>query len=167
MVDYRKNADIFQNDWIEDEVETGSARGCGLEFYLSKNKGAVTGWISYTLSRARNRIGGEEYRPVYDRPHNLKLFVNWEMNRHWSLSSTFSYASGMNLTLPIGKYESEHVLVYIYSARNGYRAPAFHQLDFSATWRIRQDRNLSFPSSMLIAGKMCSLFMQGGKGTFL
>ena len=60
VVDYRKNADIFQNDRIEDEVETGSARGCGLELYLSKNKGAVTGWISYTLSRARNRIGGEE-----------------------------------------------------------------------------------------------------------
>lgn len=143
VVDYRENADIFQNTQIETEVETGSAKGGGLELYLSKNKGALTGWLSYTLSRARNRIGGMEYRPVYDRPHNLKLFVNWEVNERWSLSSTFSYASGMNLTMPIGKYYSEHVLVYIYSARNGYRAPAFHQLDLSATWRIRQDRSLS------------------------
>lgn len=144
VVDYRQNADIFQNDRIENELETGFAKGSGLEFYFSRNKGPVTGWLSYTLSRARNHIGGMEYRPVYDRPHNLKLFLNWEVNSHWSLSSTFSYASGMNLTLPIGKYYSEHVLVYIYSARNGYRAPAFHQLDFSATWRIKQDRSLSF-----------------------
>ena len=143
VVDYKKNADIFQNDRIEDEVETGFAKGCGVEFYFSKNRGPLTGWLSYTLSQARNHVGGDVYRPVYDRPHSLKLFLSWEVGKHWLLSSTFSYASGMNLTAPVGKYSSENMLVYIYTDRNGYRAPAFHQLDFSATWRIRQGRNLT------------------------
>ena len=166
VVDYRKNADIFQNDRIENEVETGSAKGYGLELYLSRNRGPVTGWLSYTHSWARNRIGGEEYRPVYDRPHSLKLFVNWEINKHWSLSSTFSYASGMNLTLPIGKYNSEGVLVYIYSKRNGYRAPAFHQLDFAATWRIRQDRSLSLSIINAYSRKNVFSIYAGRQGHF-
>ena len=166
VVDYRKNADIFQNDRIENEVETGSAKGYGLELYLSRNRGPVTGWLSYTHSWARNRIGGEEYRPVYDRPHSLKLFVNWEIDKHWSLSSTFSYASGMNLTLPIGKYNSEGVLVYIYSKRNGYRAPAFHQLDFAATWRIRQGRSLSLSIINAYSRKNVFSIYAGRQGHF-
>ncbi len=54
------------------------------------------------------------------------------------MSSTFSYSSGMNLTLPVGKYELHGAVLYIYSSRNGYRAPAFHQLDLSGTYRMRK-----------------------------
>lgn len=142
VVDYVENANIFQNDRIEKEVESGTAEGTGLELYFSKNQGALTGWLSYTLSRARNNINGENYKPIYDRPHNLKLFLNWNIGSHWSLSSTFSYASGMNLTLPVGKYYFHHSVFYIYSGRNGYRAPAFHQLDFSTTYKWK-NRSLS------------------------
>ena len=71
VVDYVENANIFQNDRIEKEVESGTAKGTGLELYFSKNQGALTGWLSYTLSRARNNINGKEYKPIYDRPHNL------------------------------------------------------------------------------------------------
>lgn len=141
VVDYKENADVFQNDQIENEVETGFVKSCGVEFSFSKNHGPLTGWLSYTLSKARNHIGGSVYKPVYDRPHNLKFFLSWEVSKHWLLSSTFSYASGMNITAPVGKYSSENMVVYIYTDRNGYRAPAFHELDFSATWRIKRNRS--------------------------
>lgn len=141
VADYKENADIFQNEQIETEVEIGSARGCGVEFYLSKNRGALTGWLSYTLSRARNDIGGIEYRPVYDRPHNLRLFLDWQIGERWSLSSTFSYASGMCLTLPVGKYHFHDAVFYIYSARGGYRAPAFHELSLAGTYWLKPGRS--------------------------
>lgn len=141
VVDYKENADIFQNEQIETEVESGRAEGWGVELYLSKNRGALTGWLSYTLSRTRNHIGGEEYRPAYDRPHNLKLFLDWKMDSRWSFSSTFSYASGMNLTLPVGRYHFQEAVFYIYSGRGGYRAPAFHELNLAATYRMQQGRS--------------------------
>lgn len=50
----------------------------------------------------------------------------------------FLYCSGMNLTLPVGKYEFQGALLYIYSSRNGYRAPAYHQLDLSAAYRMKK-----------------------------
>lgn len=143
VVDYKEDANIFQNDQIETEVETGSAKGYGIEFYLSKNQGALTGWLSYTFSRVRNNINGLEYKPTYDRPHNLKLFLNLNIGSRWSLSSTFSYTSGMNLTLPVGKYHYHEAVFYIYSGRNGYRAPAFHQLDLATTYRLKKDRTLT------------------------
>ncbi len=141
IIDFKDNVDIFMDNMVEKEVEQGEAKSYGLEFYLSKNKGALTGWASYTLSRSRNRlanISDSEYRPVYDRPHNLKLFVNYHINKRWSLSSTFSYCSGMNLTLPVAKYEFQGTILYIYSSRNGYRAPAYHQLDLSATYHMKK-----------------------------
>lgn len=141
VVDFKDNVNLFLNNTIEKEVEQGESESYGVELYLSKNRGPLTGWLSYTLSRARNRLANikdTEYRPVYDRPHNLKLFLNYELNKRWSLSSTFSYCSGMNLTMPIGKYDFQGTVLYIYSSRNGYRAPAFHQLDFSAAYHMKK-----------------------------
>lgn len=141
MIDYIDDANIFLNNKLEDQIQTGSSQSYGIELYLSKNRGALTGWVSYTLSRARNHIQGikdTEYPPVYDRPHNLKVFLNYKVGRKWTLASTFSYCSGMNLTLPIGQYYFQGIPFSIYSSRNGYRAPAFHQLDFSATKELRK-----------------------------
>lgn len=141
IVDYKDDADIFLNNKLEDQIETGHSQAYGVEFYFSKNTGPLTGWVSYTLSRARNYVKGikdTEYPPVYDRPHNLKIFVNYRAGRKWSFASTFSYCSGINLTLPIGQYFFQGIPFSIYSSRNGYRAPAFHQLDISVTKEFKK-----------------------------
>lgn len=142
VIDYKDNADIFLNNRIEEQIETGSAKGYGVEFHLAKRSGQLTGWVSYTYARAYNRMEGidkgAEYPSIYDRPHNLRLFLNYNVNKRWSLSSAFSYISGMTLTVPIGAYHYENSLFYVYSSRNGYRAPAFHQLDLSATYHLKR-----------------------------
>lgn len=163
IIDFKDDVNIFMNNLIEKEVEQGEAESYGVEFYLSKNKGDLTGWASYTLSHVRNRLANikdTEYRPVYDRPYNLKLFLNYNINKRWSLSSTFSYCSGMNLTLPVGKYEFQGALLYIYSSRNGYRAPAYHQLDLSAAYRMKKEL-LLVRLLIFITGRMYFLFMRG------
>lgn len=142
VIDYKDNADVFLNNRIEDQVEVGLGKGYGVEFRFAKQSGQLTGWVSYTYARAHNRMEGidkgVEYPSIYDRPHNLRLFLDYNVGKRWSLSSTFSYTSGMNLTLPIGTYHYENSLLYVYSSRNGYRAPAFHQLDLSATYKWRR-----------------------------
>lgn len=139
IVDYKDNANLFLNDRLEEQLLFGGkSKGYGIECYFAKNHGILTGKISYTYSRALNRIegieGGKEYPSATDRPHNLKLFLNIALSSRWNVSSTFSYHSGMNLTLPVGQYFYDEYMYYIYSSRNGYRAPAFHQLDFSITY---------------------------------
>lgn len=143
VADYKDNANLFLNDRLEEQLLFGGiSKGYGVECYLAKNRGTLTGKISYTYSKSRNRIegieGGKEYPSAMDRPHNLKVFLNCALSRSWDLSSTFSYHSGMNLTLPVGQYYYDQYIYYIYSSRNGYRAPAFHQLDFSIAYHSRR-----------------------------
>lgn len=145
IVDFVDNANIFLNNQIESQLGFGSSKAYGTEFYFSKNSGRLTGWISYTLSRARNKVltfEDIEYSPAYDRPHSLKIFLNYEAGRRrrCAFAATFSYNSGMNLTLPIAHYKTQGTTFYIYSKRNGYRASAFHQLDLSMTCKLRKGR---------------------------
>lgn len=145
IVDYTDNANIFLNNQVETQLGTGHSDAYGAEFYASKNQGRFTGWISYTLSRARNKIvtfEDSEYPPVYDRPHSLKIFLSYEAGRKrkCAFSAAFSYNSGMNLTLPVAHYQTQGTTFFIYSTRNGYRAPAFHELDLSMTCKLRKGR---------------------------
>lgn len=148
VADFVDNANIFLNNRIEEQLNTGYAKAYGAELYMAKNRGRLTGWVSYTLSRARNYVDtfeDKEYRPVYDRPHSLKVFLNYEAGRkrRCAFSATFSYNSGMNLTVPIGHYRTNGTTFYVYSARNGYRAPAFHELDLSMTCKTGKGGRLT------------------------
>lgn len=137
--DYKDNVDIFMNNEPENIVEMGQAYSTGVEFSLIKEKGKLTGWVNYTLSRTRNKINGinnnQAYAPVYDRPHNLKAVLSYRLSDRWSLSSTFALRSGMNVTIPVGYYQFQGVTFYEYGERNGYRAPLYHQLDVQLAYK--------------------------------
>ncbi len=139
IVDYKDNANIFMNNKIEEQLEKGWTDSYGIEFYLSKNHGPLTGWVSYTLSKATNHIktvnNGKGYAPVYDRPHDLKLFGTYQISSKWWASSTLTLRSGMNVTMPISHYVYQGSAFYEYTERNGYRAPMFRQLDIAFTYR--------------------------------
>lgn len=122
IVDFVDNANIFLNNQIESQLGFGFSKAYGAEFYFSKNVGQLTGWISYTLSRAQNKVATFEdnaYPPVYDRPHSLKIFLNCETGRRrrCAFAATFSYNSGMNLTLPIAHYKTQGTSFYIIAVR--------------------------------------------------
>lgn len=143
VIDYVDDANLFLNNRLESQILTGGkSKGYGIETSLVKNTGRLSGRASYTFSRAFNRIAGVEegrdYPSILDRPHNFRLFLNYAISRRWEVASTFSYGSGMNLTMPIAQYQYECHLYYIYSSRNGYRAPAYHQWDVSSTWHLRR-----------------------------
>ena len=139
IIDYKDNANIFMNNTIEEQLEKGWADSYGLELYLAKNNGPATGWISYTFSKATNHINavnnGEGYAPVYDRPHDFKMFGTYQLTNKWSVSSTFTLRSGMNVTMPISHYMYQGSAFFEYTKRNGYRAPMFRQLDVAFTYR--------------------------------
>lgn len=133
VVDFKDNANLFMNDGIEKELLNGGAHSYGIESFINLATPSTKANISYTYSFTRNRIPGinegKSYRPVYDRPHSLKLFVSQQVDSRWNLSATFALRSGMNLTLPVNSYVYQGVMFYEYSERNGYRSPLYHQLD--------------------------------------
>ncbi|MEQ8909947.1 MAG: TonB-dependent receptor [Vicingaceae bacterium] len=139
QIDYIDNADLFFNEQLEGDLLIGSGRAYGLELFVKKRTGRMTGWVSYTLSRSEREVDGinrgEWYPTRFDRTHNLSVVGSYDWNEKWSFSANFVYSSGTPATFPTNRYEIQGVVLphNINESRNNYRIPAYHRLDISAT----------------------------------
>ena len=135
--DYEDGADIIFNEHVESQIHTGKGRSYGLELYIKKKYGNFTGWISYTLSRAENKIEGINnfswYPVKYDKTHDLSIVAIYEIGKRLTISGIWTYATGNAVTFPSGKYVLVFNPVPYYTERNGYRMPDYHRLDVSVT----------------------------------
>ncbi len=116
----------------------GKGWSYGSELFINKTKGRLTGWIGYTLSWTFRRFphlnSGYKYYAKYDRRHDISVVGIYELSKKWKLSATFVYGTGNAATLPERFYIYDGVLTQEYSAINAYRLPAYHRLDFAATY---------------------------------
>jgi hypothetical protein len=141
--EYRNNAQITLNDHIETELINAIGKSYGMEFFVRKNAGKYTGWISYTYSRSFAKTNGNMsetsinentfYPSNYDKPHDLTMVLNYNVNKRVRLSTNFSFASGRPVTLPEYQYKFGRNRIVYYSDRNKYRLPPYHRLDISLT----------------------------------
>ncbi|WP_375437314.1 TonB-dependent receptor domain-containing protein [uncultured Hymenobacter sp.] len=145
QIDYINGANVLLNAQLEADLLYGRGRAYGAEFYLKKNKGPFTGWVSYTLSRAERQINGlnnnDWYVAKYDKPHNLSVVGSYALSPRLALSGAFTYSTGIATTMPDSRFEYQGLLVPNVNGdvRNNYRVPAYHRLDLSAT--LQQRRN--------------------------
>jgi hypothetical protein len=142
QVDYRDGATLRANDAVETELLLGKGRAYGVEFLLKKKTGKLTGWIAYTLAKTERQIdginNGNWYNARQDRTHDIALVGIYQVNQKWTLSGTWVYQTGNAATFPSGKYMIDNQVFYSYTERNGYRMPATHRLDFSATMQLKK-----------------------------
>jgi hypothetical protein len=123
----------------------GRGESYGAEFFVKKNSGRLTGWISYTLSKTTQQFSelnfGKAFPFKYDRRHSLSITAAYQLSKRWSLNAVFVYSSGVAFTVPTGRistlnsgtiFEGNY---YAYDGRNNYRLAAYHRLDFSATYK--------------------------------
>jgi hypothetical protein len=149
--DYIDGAELIANDAIERVLLNGESRSYGLELLVKKNTGKLTGWISYTLSKAEQRtpgrdaseIGinnGEWYRASYDKLHNLSVTAAYSLTPKWTFGGIFTYQTGKASTFPNGKYLYQGMTVPNYGSRNDDSLSAYHHLDLSATYIPKPDK---------------------------
>jgi hypothetical protein len=138
QIDYKNGAELMFNENVESQILFGVGRAYGLELFLKKKSGRFNGWISYTLSRTErkfNEINNGSYFPSrQDRTHDISLVGIYEWNKRWTFSATWVYYTGNAVTFPTGKYNIDGKTMFFYSDRNQDRMPAYHRLDFGATW---------------------------------
>jgi hypothetical protein len=141
-IDFKDHAYLLLNKEIEGELRFGKAWSYGTELMLRKQKGDLTGWVSYTLSAARRKIkeinDGLDYSAPYDRPHDISVVANYEISPRVTAGVNWVYSSGLPVTLPTGRAVWGNKIVPIYSDRNDYRLPAYHRLDVSVTLKPRE-----------------------------
>jgi hypothetical protein len=148
QIDYKNGADLFLNTDVEAELEYGKGRAYGAEFYIHKQTGRLTGWVSYTLSRSlrtfENINEGKEYSAKQDRIHDIAIVGMYSLSEKVKLSGNWVYNTGSAVTFPSGSYIVDNIKVPYYTERNGYRMPAYHRLDFGVTWiRVKTEKRES------------------------
>lgn len=147
VVDYKDNANVTNTDAIESQLLFGDGRSYGAEFFLKKNTGKLTGWISYMLSRTEQKISGINtdswYPSKQDRTHDVSVVAMYDVSPKLNLSATWVYHSGNAVTFPSGKYTLNNEVIYYYTERNGYRMPAYHRLDIGGTLKLGSGKKFS------------------------
>ncbi|MEO6686641.1 MAG: TonB-dependent receptor [Dyadobacter sp.] len=144
QLDYVVGSDLLLNQFVEGDLLTGKGRAYGAEFYLKKNKGRLTGWVSYTLSKTERQVegvnNGNWFNARFDKPHNFTTVAIYELNKRLTLSSNFTITSGTPATFPTNGYTwGGYSLGNNYNnARNNNRIPAYHRLDLAATLKARK-----------------------------
>jgi hypothetical protein len=139
IVDYVDNADLVLNPLVEGDLIEGEGRAYGLELFVEKKKGLFTGFASYTLARTERRIPGinntEWYPSRFDQTHNFSFTGFYELNKRWTLSSTFALITGTPITFPTSRFEQQGFVIPHNSqdSRNNVRIPVYHRLDVGAT----------------------------------
>jgi len=135
------------NENIENNFTEGEGEAYGLEFFVNKRAGNLTGWFGYTLSWTKRKFddlnAGRIFFPRYDRRHDISIVLSYKLHSQINLSATWIYSTGQGYTVPVGQYSfstpvlgNEKKLLYDYSQRNTFRMPAYHKLDLSLNYEF-------------------------------
>ena len=121
----------------------GEGWASGLEFFVEKRRGKVTGWFGYGLGWTRRTFsqlnGGEPFAPKYDRRHDINLVAQMRHGK-WKFGSNFVYATGQAFTPAAARYAVRNPATGGYSSdpqlipgtRNSARLLPYNRLDLSA-----------------------------------
>ena len=139
QIDYADRSLLFLNPRFEKDLLFGKGRAYGLELYIKKNKGKLTGWLSYTLARTERQVeslnGGNWYPTRYDRTHTLNIVGQYELNKKWSFGANLALISGVPYSLAErqGTYENFTFGITGAGVRGNVRLPMYNRFDISAT----------------------------------
>jgi CarboxypepD_reg-like domain/TonB-dependent Receptor Plug Domain len=144
QIDYVRNSDLLLNKYLEGDLLFGNGRAYGTEFYVKKNRGKLTGWVSYTLARTERKIEGINnngwFPARFDKTHNLSVVGLYQLNERWSFSTNFAFNTGTPASFPTNRFEwgGWALPQNVNDSRNASRIPSYHRLDFGATLKSKK-----------------------------
>ncbi len=150
-IEYKDGKGIsdITDEWV-DKIEKGKAWAYGVELFVRRNVGKLTGWAGYTWSYSMRKFEnisfGKPFPFKYDRRHDISLALSYEFNDKTDVGLTWIFGTGYPVTLAQEKYPSYFIYPtilpdYYYpfypddsnidniEHRNNYRMPNYHRLD--------------------------------------
>jgi len=141
-----ERAENVEQETSEDLFKTGGkGYATGLEVFVEKRRGALTGWLGYTLGWTRRQFaeidGGRSFPPKYDRRHDLSLTGTYRFAPvcptcgRWSVFVNFVYGTGQAFTPAAARYTlldpgaDEPVDRFLAARRNTGRLMPYRRLD--------------------------------------
>ena len=146
VIEYREGSGFFdgKNSW-EQKVVQGEGRSYGMEIFIQKKTGSLTGWVGYTLSWTDRQFealnNGKRFFYKYDRRHDISISIMKRFGRRIETSGVWVFGTGNRVTPPIAIYEAGNIngvefenRYYDYGERNSFRMTAYHRLDLNIAY---------------------------------
>lgn len=151
LKDFKNGSRVELNPHPETEIVNAEGKAYGFEFMVEKDRGRLSGWISYTYSRtfikADSKVedkvinDGNYYDASYDKPHNVSAVINIEPTKRFKISNVVNFNSGSPITSPVSKMYIDNHYFIVYSKRNEFRLPYYLRWDISLSIRGSLKRN--------------------------
>jgi hypothetical protein len=143
----------------EKNVTNGKSWSYGMELFIQRKFGRLTGWIGYTLSYTKMQFdelnGGKEFWARFDRRHDGSLVLIYKLNDNVTLSGTWVYGTGQAISLPLATFPAEthwpnfgggsigqdygNNAAEDYGDRNSFRMKPYHRLDVGIQWHKQKE----------------------------
>lgn len=140
LIDFKTGTDFlteFDKSW-ESKIETnGIGKAQGLEVFINKTQGKLSGWVSYAYATNQRKFdninSGQWFRANFDRRHTAALNVAYQISKRVSISGVWQYSSGQPATVPVAIVRNPEFpqLDLIYRDRNNFQMLDYHRLDLS------------------------------------
>ena len=143
-----------------DDLLPGTGRSRGVDLFIRRSAGSVTGWLSASYLRATRTfpdfVGGLDpppdltYPPIFDRRVDVDLVLRFPLPRGISAGIRWNLGTGLPFTRPLGTFAyftprhtsgsrlvwqgdgvEDEAYAVVLGPRNGERYPTYHRLDFS------------------------------------
>lgn len=126
----------------------GTGYASGIELFLERRIGNVTGWLGYTLGWTRRTFAevnqGGEYAPKYDRRHDINFVASYQRGK-WRYGTTFVYGTGQAFTPASARYGLRDPATGLFpdggrvlaASKNSARLLPYHRLDVSVSRSFR------------------------------
>jgi CarboxypepD_reg-like domain/TonB-dependent Receptor Plug Domain len=153
QLDYSETFTPTPDTDVEDNFISGRGHAYGVELLVRKNKGKLTGWLSYTYSRSFrvfDQIQGRTFPSRFDRPNDIALVLNYDINARWNVGATFIYGTGSPYTPIKSVYFIGLNPTTEYGNRNTARLPDYHRADLSVSYKIDPETK-PFSSTLVLS----------------
>lgn len=149
IYEFKEILNYDRNSSIETLFTEGKGEAYGVELFINKRAGNLTGWIGYTLSWTRRLFEDLNtaliFYPRYDRRHDISIVLAYKFSEKFSMGLTWVYGTGQGFTMPTAQYhfsplgvngDREERTQFNYTRRNEYKLPAYHKMDLSFNYKF-------------------------------
>ena len=150
IIEYKDGAQLLLTERLETQLVSGQGKAYGIEVFVKRKKGRLTGWASYTFSRSLRQVigpypeelinNGEWFPSNYDKPHDVTATMEYKLSEYVKTSAIFTYSSGQPVTYPLAKFNYYGTIVAYFENRNENRAPDYMRIDLSFTFNFNTTR---------------------------
>ncbi|NIJ43870.1 hypothetical protein FHR24_000309 [Wenyingzhuangia heitensis] len=140
---------------IYDDIITGELNSKGIEFSTSfRFSDKLKGNLNYTFSKTEARFKelnkGNRFPVIFDRPHNINMGLNYDLNKKIELGTNFIFTSGQNFTPPIDIRIVDETPIITYGERNSVRYPSYHRMDVFVSYLFRNTEKYNSKLSLTL-----------------